>query len=738
MEENRELGLAWELVERTGVHVFLTGKAGTGKTTFLKRLRDEGTKRMVVLAPTGIAAINAGGMTLHSFFQLPFAPYIPDTSFTAGGGAQAARYFRFSREKKNIIRSMDLLVIDEISMVRADLLDSVDSVLRRFRDRSKPFGGVQLLMIGDLQQLAPVVKDEEWEMLKTYYDTPYFFSSTALSKTEFCTVELRKVYRQSDSRFLDLLNSIRDGSCGKDVLKALNERYIPDFHPKKEDGYIHLVTHNLQAQRINDREMDLLTGPSYSFQAVIEGKFPDYAYPADEILTLKKGAQVMFVKNDTSGEHRYVNGTIGEVTDISEDMIEVQCRDSGATYTIQQETWSNARYVLDEDTREIREEVEGTFRQYPLKPAWAITIHKSQGLTFDRAIIDARAAFAHGQTYVALSRCRTLEGLVLSSPLASRTVISDSAVEDFTRQSKLTEPDAERIGTLRRQYFLDLLTDLFDFSGIEKPLRKYIRTAEEHLQKLYPKQIAGHREALEPFAAEVTEVALKFRPQYTRMVESTPDGYASSSVLQERIRSGAEYFREKLEALGEIFNPDSRLSSDNKEIEKLLSQSMEEFYDSLRLRTALLEFTAGTGFETCAYLRKKDLLSIERPGPAPKKAKSTSEENKKAKEQKVEVPADILHPRLFSALVAWRRSEATARNVPAYVVLQQKALLGISNLLPQDLPSLLRVPYFGKAGAEKYGERILEMVKEYLSGGDSADNSVVDVNTEGAGTGFEE
>ena len=446
----------------------------------------------------------------------------------------------------------------------------------------------------------------------------------------------------------------------------------------------------------------------------------------------------MFVKNDTSGEHRYVNGTIGEVTDISEDMIEVQCRDSGATYTIQQETWSNASYVLDEDTREIREEVEGTFRQYPLKPAWAITIHKSQGLTFDRAIIDARAAFAHGQTYVALSRCRTLEGLVLSSPLASRTVISDSAVEDFTRQSKLTEPDAERIGTLRRQYFLDLLTDLFDFSGIEKPLRKYIRTAEEHLLKLYPKQIAGYREALEHFAAEVTEVALKFRPQYTRMVESTPNGYASNSVLQERIRSGAEYFREKLEALGEILNPASRLSSDNKEIEKLLSQSMEEFYDSLRLRTALLEYTAGTGFETCAYLRKKDLLSIEGPGPAPKKAKSTSEENKKTKEQKVEVPADILHPRLFSALVAWRRSEATARNVPAYVVLQQKALLGISNLLPQDLPSLLRVPYFGKAGAEKYGERILEMVKEYLSGGDSADNSVVDVNTEGAGTGFEE
>lgn len=717
MEENRELELARELVEKTGVHVFLTGKAGTGKTTFLKRLREDGTKRMIVLAPTGIAAINAGGMTLHSFFQLPFAPYVPDSSFTTDSRTPAYRYFRFSRDKINIIRSIDLLVIDEISMVRSDLLDAVDSVLRRFRNRNKPFGGVQLLMIGDLQQLAPVVRDEDWEILHTFYDTPYFFSSRALQQTEYYTVELKKVYRQSDSRFLELLNSIRDGRCTPEVMQALNRRYIPEFRPSKEDGYIHLVTHNIQAQRINDSEMDMLPGPSYSFQATIEGQFPEYSYPTDETLVLKQGAQVMFVKNDTSAEHRYVNGTIGEVVDISEDMIEVKCRDSGSVLTVRQEAWSNARYVLDETTREIREEVEGIFYQYPLKPAWAITIHKSQGLTFDRAIIDARASFAHGQAYVALSRCRSLEGLVLSAPLSRRSVINDDAVEDFIAHARLSEPDGNRICLFRQQYFTDLLSELFDFSLIEKPLRRYVGTAEESLIKLYPKQIDECKKALQDFVRDVRDVAGKFRLQYTRMIGNAPEDYASNPSIQERVRSGAEYFRGKLEALAEIFPADSRLSSDNQEADNKLRQEMDEFHKSLGMKTALLEYTAAEGFQTASYLRKKNLLSIEGPQRTVKKSGQDKEESKKKKEAKAEVPADILHPELYEALVEWRRSEATSRSVPAYVILQQKAILGISNLMPQDLQSLLRIPYFGKAGAEKYGERILEIVREYTGKG---------------------
>ena len=317
MENNPEIALAWQFIENTGTHLFLTGKAGTGKTTFLRKLRAESPKRMIVLAPTGIAAINAGGVTIHSFFQVPFAPYVPESSFSADG--KATYRFRYGKEKINIIRSIDLLVIDEISMVRADLLDSVDAVLRRFRDRNKPFGGVQLLMIGDLQQLSPVVKDDEWQMLRKYYDTPYFFSSQALKQTEYCTIELKKVYRQNDGTFLELLNRIRENRCDGQVLEALNRRYIPNFVPDKEEGYIRLVTHNYQAQRINDHELEQLPGRSYAFRAKIDGKFPEYSYPTDEVLELKRGAQVMFVKNDISGEHRYYNGMIGEVTAVSAD-----------------------------------------------------------------------------------------------------------------------------------------------------------------------------------------------------------------------------------------------------------------------------------------------------------------------------------------------------------------------------------------------------------------------------------
>lgn len=499
MEQNSELALAWQFIENTGTHLFLTGKAGTGKTTFLRRLKQESPKRMVVLTPTGIAAINAGGVTIHSFFQIPFAPYVPESSFSTN----ATYRFRFGKEKINIIRSMDLLVIDEISMVRADLLDAVDEMLRRYRDHHKPFGGVQLLMIGDLQQLAPVVKEEEWQMLKKYYDTPYFFSSLALKQTEYCTIELKTVYRQNDGVFLDLLNRIRENHCDSQVLEALNRRCLPDFQPRKEEGYIRLVTHNYQAQRINNYELEQLPGRSYAFRATIDGKFPEYSYPTDEVLELKKGAQVMFVKNDSSGEHRYYNGMIGEVTAVSASSIEVRAKDSGEDFLLQEEEWANAKYVLDEESKEIVEDIEGTFRQFPLKLAWAITIHKSQGLTFERAIIDASSSFAHGQTYVALSRCKTLEGLVLSAPLSARAVISDREVDRFTETARRNEPDEQRFHSLQRAYFHELLTGLFDFQPLEQVLQHYVRLIDEHLYKLYPNQLTAYKEEMERFREKV-------------------------------------------------------------------------------------------------------------------------------------------------------------------------------------------------------------------------------------------
>lgn len=722
MEQNSELALAWQFIENTGTHLFLTGKAGTGKTTFLRKLKRESPKRMVVIAPTGIAAINAGGVTIHSFFQIPFAPYVPESSFSTNG--QATYRFRFGKEKINIIRSMDLLVIDEISMVRADLLDAVDEMLRRYRDRHKPFGGVQLLMIGDLQQLAPVVKDEEWQMLKKYYDTPYFFSSRALKQTEYCTIELKTVYRQSDRAFLDLLNRIRENHCDPQVLEALNRRYLPDFQPRKEEGYIRLVTHNYQAQRINNYELEQLPGRSYAFRATIDGKFPEYSYPTDELLELKKGAQVMFVKNDSSGEHRYYNGMIGEVTDLSADSIEVRAKDSTAAFLLQEEEWANAKYVLDEESKEIVEDIEGTFRQFPLKLAWAITIHKSQGLTFERAIIDASSSFAHGQTYVALSRCKTLEGLVLSAPLSAKAVISDRAVDRFTEEARRNEPDEDRFHSLQRTYFHELLSGLFDFRPLEQSLQRYVRLIDEHLYKLYPKQLAAYKAEAERFHEKVVIVAQKFGMQYNRLIDAAQN-YATDETLQERIAAGAGYFKKEMEPQYLVLIKERVLATDNKELKKQLNTAKEELNTLFLLKDDLLAYVIAHGFRTAEYLRQKAILSIgdsalsgkedlKRRGLLDAVEKNIRERKKKeSATPAVQVPSDVLHPELYDRLVAWRNSEASRLGLPVYTVIQQKAILGISNLLPADKAMLVRIPYFGKKGVEKYGDIILEMVHGY-------------------------
>ncbi len=722
MEQNSELALAWQFIENTGTHLFLTGKAGTGKTTFLRKLKRESPKRMVVIAPTGIAAINAGGVTIHSFFQIPFAPYVPESSFSTNG--QATYRFRFGKEKINIIRSMDLLVIDEISMVRADLLDAVDEMLRHYRDRHKPFGGVQLLMIGDLQQLAPVVKDEEWQMLKKYYDTPYFFSSRALKQTEYCTIELKTVYRQSDGAFLDLLNRIRENHCDPQVLEALNRRYLPDFQPRKEEGYIRLVTHNYQAQRINNYELEQLPGRSYAFRATIDGKFPEYSYPTDELLELKKGAQVMFVKNDSSGEHRYYNGMIGEVTDLSADSIEVRAKDSTAAFLLQEEEWANAKYVLDEESKEIVEDIEGTFRQFPLKLAWAITIHKSQGLTFERAIIDASSSFAHGQTYVALSRCKTLEGLVLSAPLSAKAVISDRAVDRFTEEARRNEPDEDRFHSLQRTYFHELLSGLFDFRPLEQSLQRYVRLIDEHLYKLYPKQLAAYKAEAERFHEKVVIVAQKFGMQYNRLIDAAQN-YATDETLQERIAAGAGYFKKEMEPQYLVLIKERVLATDNKELKKQLNTAKEELNTLFLLKDDLLAYVIAHGFRTAEYLRQKAILSIgdsalsgkedlKRRGLLDAVEKNIRERKKKeSATPAVQVPSDVLHPELYDRLVAWRNSEASRLGLPVYTVIQQKAILGISNLLPADKAMLVRIPYFGKKGVEKYGDIILEMVHGY-------------------------
>ena len=726
MENNPELHLAWQFIENTGTHLFLTGKAGTGKTTFLRRLREHTPKRMVVLAPTGIAAINAGGVTIHSFFQISFAPFVPETTFNS-----SQTHYRFSKEKRNIIRSMDLLVIDEISMVRADLLDAVDAALRRYRNREKPFGGVQLLMIGDLQQLAPVVKDNEWEMLKKYYDTPYFFASRALRETLYMTIELKKVYRQSDTFFLSLLNKIRENKADDEVLSQLNRRYQSGFRPRKEEGYIRLTTHNYQAERVNDRELASLPGKAYSFRAEVEGIFPEYSYPADEVLTIKEGAQVMFLKNDATSEKRYYNGMIGEVVTVNEAGIFVRGKDSSHEFQLLPEEWGNYKYVLNEETKEITEEIEGVFRQYPIRLAWAITIHKSQGLTFERAIIDASNSFAHGQTYVALSRCKTLEGMVLESPLRREAIISDSVVDDFTKGMEENKPATSQLHDMQKAYFLDLLSDLFNFYGLEQAFKRLLRLIDEDLYKLYPKQLEEYKTLAPQVKERIMEVAQRFRNQYTRLIDEQED-YAGNDELQQRIRSGAGYFRKELIPVRTLFDK-TIMPVDNKELKKQLNERLQALDDTLWVKEALLDFMSDHMFTVTGYLKQKAkiMLSFEEDSSSSKSSSSKSPSGRSAsakstreprerKERtrtsaKVEVPTDILHPELYTALAEWRTAKTREVNLPAYVIMQQKALMGITNLLPDTAEALEAVPYFGAKGVEKYGLEILGIVRKYMN-----------------------
>lgn len=712
---NPELDLAWRIVENTGMHMFLTGKAGTGKTTFLKELKRRSPKRMVVTAPTGIAAINAEGMTLHSFFQLPFAPYIPDTVFNAG--KDAYRY-RFSKEKIRIIRSIDLLVIDEISMVRADLLDAVDSVLRRYRSPHLPFGGVQLLMIGDLQQLAPVVKAEEWELLSKHYDTPYFFSSRALAETQYATIELKQTYRQTDAHFLNLLNRVRTNTADRRVLEELNRRYKPQFVPPKEERYIRLTTHNILAQNINERELGKIDRPTFVFNAVITGKFPEYSYPTDETLTLKQGAQIMFVKNDRSPEKRYFNGMIGEITAIDEKGFYVRSKDYPEEIRVEQEQWDNSRYTLNEKTMEITEEIEGTFSQFPVRLAWAITIHKSQGLTFSHAIIDAHDSFAHGQVYVALSRCRTLEGMVLSTPLGSGAIICDNTVERYTSGIERRTPSGDNIGEWEKRYFHQLLSELFGFSQVSQCFEDVQRLLVEHFHRLYPQTLERFN-ALSPVLQEkITDVSQRFANQYTRLVSEQAD-FASSTILQQRLMQGATYFAQELLPFVELAQGLS-LPTDNKTLKKRVDETIDKFRHAVSLKHSLLEHVREHGFQTGDYLKRKAILALEAEeeetsAPAKKSAK-------KSKEAKLEVPEDILYPNLYKHITTWRGKKAKEAGLPAYCILQQKAVLGIVNLLPDTPKALHRIPYLGKVSIEKYGDELLEIICRYMKDNDLKTN----------------
>ncbi len=729
---NEEAQLAWQIVETTDTSLFLTGRAGTGKTTFLRNLKERTSKCAVVVAPTGIAALNAGGVTMHSFFQLPFAPYVPGTKF----GSQGSQV-RMSREKKRVICSIDLLVIDEISMVRADVLDSVDYVLRFCRHSNKPFGGVQLLMIGDLGQLAPVVKDEEWQILRQYYPTPYFFSSSALARMSYAVVELNKVYRQADPKFVDLLNRVRDNMADQSVLDVLNSRYIPDFDADRVKGCIRLTTHNAQAQRVNTAKLDALPGKAYTYVAEIEGHFPDYMYPADERLTLKKDAQVMFVKNDSSPEKRYYNGMIGTVCSIGSRGFTVRPKDGGDEIDVEPETWENTRYELNEESKEITEVVDGEFRQFPVKTAWAITIHKSQGLTFDHAVIDASMSFAHGQTYVALSRCRTLEGLVLSAPLTRSAIIRDEAVDGYVSDARRHIPDSNALHEMQRRYYVALLTDLFDFSNIIEPFYSMMRIMTEHLSRRYSRTATEFKARSARLVSDVSVVADKFHQQYGRMV-MTSDDYATDEALADRINKGASYFLKQLSDV-DIFVKKLDISTDNKELARRVDECLSNIKTSLAEKCHLLGFVIDNGFDANKYMREKTKILVdgvdgdERKGSATQSRKGrrrktqtmAKDSDTKTSDSSSSTSATSTPPRrkgnekVLEKLMTWRREKALQAKIPAYCIMKTESLEAIADTMPKSSDELMRLPSIGQKRVEKYGKEIMEIVDSLRKRDDS-------------------
>ncbi|MBW6490200.1 MAG: helix-turn-helix domain-containing protein [Lentimicrobium sp.] len=699
--ENELLKLAADYVRFTNTHIFLTGKAGTGKTTFLRTIRSMTFKRMIVVAPTGVAAINAGGVTIHSFFQLPFGPQLPESANSRNANSDeaarssAARLQKMNRTKINIIKSLDLLVIDEISMVRADLLDAIDSVLRRYRNRNLPFGGVQLLMIGDLQQLAPIAKEEEWQLLRNYYETVYFFSSLALKQCKYVSIELKHVYRQSDRQFIDLLNKVRNNVLDKVSVDILNQRYIENFEVPENEGYITLTTHNYQAQNINRQKIQELKSKLLKFKAETSGDFPELAYPTDFDLELKTGAQVMFIKNDPSAEKRFYNGKIGTLVGHDEDKLCVKCPDEEDTIEVEPLEWQNCRYSMDEDTKEIKETIIGTFIQFPLKLAWAITIHKSQGLTFEKAVIDSSLAFAPGQVYVALSRCKTLEGIVLSSPISPSSIKTDNAIGGFVGQIEQNLPDADALHRDKTEFQKSLIIELFNYDELQKGfyrLQKIINENSGSLDKSFTEQLHNQ---FDLFNREVMEVSRKFYPQLIQLM-NVGDDVEKNQALQERIMKASEYFDHRLSDL--FFKQKLKFETDNRILRKQISDIIDRMDQGAWVKSACLRVCL-KGFKTDKHLRTKAISSIETPhykiNPERVDQKYTSGK------------------KLYDLIRNWRDQLADEMGVPAYQVLPVKTIRELASELPSTLLELKKIKGIGKVKTIAFGKQILEIIAGY-------------------------
>ncbi len=685
-------------VNQTNRLVFLTGKAGTGKTTLLKYIRKNTFKQMAVVAPTGVAAINAGGATIHSFFQFPFGPFL--IKLKESGEPDAAKntaVLKYTSQRLAIFRNLELLIIDEVSMVRADLLDQIDVTLRQTRKKwHLPFGGVQVLFIGDMYQLPPVVQSEEWQLLADIYPSPFFFESKVLRQNQPVFIELEKIYRQSNQEFIDLLNKVRNNTLQKSDIEVLNAHYKSNISDHEYNTNITLTTHNRKADEINTRNLNKLKTKAFSYISSNEGQFSEKNFPAEEKLVLKEGARVMFLKNNT--EKNYYNGKIGVVSFLSEDKIKVIGDEDRREIEVGRETWTNVSYKLNKTSGHLDEEILGTFTQYPLRLAWAITIHKSQGLTFDKLIIDAAESFSAGQVYVALSRCKSLEGLTLSSKINSSALISETAIVRFSNARQNPGEIALAFTGARQDYVKTLVLGLFDFSELAQLREEFMATSAIFKSRL-SEQGKDWLNNLGFRIENIKEVTDRFRNQLLTLFQ-VETNLETNQVLQERIQKASAYFVTELKGILNEFK-DHPVTTESKEAADHLTPLLQQTFEEIFRKYTFIQSTE-SGFYLTEFVKQK--LTLQLPNV---------KINTYASAKNVRLASHVKHPDLYRSLLVLRDEICEEEHKPIYMVASNKTLEELVEYLPTDAEELMQIKGFGEAKVAAYGDRFLREINDY-------------------------
>ena len=683
---------AKDIILNTDTTLFVTGRAGTGKTTLLRYVAESSQKNTVVVAPTGIAAINAGGVTIHSFFKLPFAPFIPSVieakKLIAGQKMRA--------EFRSVIRSVDMIIIDEVSMLRADILDAIDVVLRHYRNSKFPFGGVQMVFFGDMYQLPPVCVNDEWFILKDYYSTPYFFSAKVFEKQEIVCLELDKIFRQRDADFVEILNQVRNNNISKENFNRLNDRYNPDFDLENNPDFVVLTTHNAVSDDINESRLIDIDSKTFIFDAAIKGDFPEYLYPVEQQIVLKKGARVMFTANDhINPERLYYNGKMGTVVELEDNNVYVTCDGEDDPIQVNYETWENNTFSYNRKENSVDVKTIGTFTQLPLRLAWAITIHKSQGLTFQKVAIDAANSFTSGQVYVALSRCTSLDGIVLLSPINSNSIMVDSRIQRFSKNNFNEDLLPDFVNRKKRDTLCNMLIKLFSFNLLEVSvldLKGYVTEFRADFSDYTPQMV----ENILSIVQDLSDVGTRFAVQLRKITNAN-----DFSLLNSRVNDAKKYFLQRLETLEKAMDI-TNVSTKKKERANKFSKFLNEVNKNLQ--------------ETLFFLKNlDDDISLEqfymlRHEFVVEKVNYNVYEEEKEDANEQTVDSELIAV-IYSKLMAWRNNLAKELDIPSYLIFKKDTIMEMAQKMPDTKDKLLKINGVGKVKAGKYGQECIDIIK---------------------------